>query len=428
MRKGILSLLLMVLGGAPAVSAQVSGTMELTLARDGAKWNAEVSFNAVGQTLSSLVRDLKVLDNEIAFATTMLGAELRFSGKVTNDSIAGTIHGLQAGAAVATGTWSATRQKTNSTAEALVGKWLGAFILQQSVQPGAPRPGGALDFNANVTRPAYVEQHPKVLFDEAHNNADTSAGRYKPFADLITSDGYTVSPNRESFSKAKLSGYALLVIVNASGPQARRDAAAFSEEECDAVRDWVSQGGGLLLITDHAPFSAAATVLSKRFGVDLMKGYTVDPSHDNKESGDQTELVFTRDDGLLADHPITRGRDAAERINRIITFSGTSAKGPEGSAAILKLTDTALDILPPNRKPSPEEPSPDHQQVSAGGRAQGVALSLGKGRVVVLCEAAMLTSQVAPQGFRFGMNVAGFDNRQLALNIMHWLSGLINEH
>jgi hypothetical protein len=44
---------------------------------------------------------------------------------------------------------------------------------------------------------------------------------------------------------------------------------------------------------------------------------------------------------------------------------------------------------------------------------------------VVLGEAAMLTAQVAPKGFRFGMNVSGTDNRQLALNIMHWLSGLI---
>jgi hypothetical protein len=34
----------------------------------------------------------------------------------------------------------------------------------------------------------------------------------------------------------------------------------------------------------------------------------------------------------------------------------------------------------------------------------------------------MLTAQVAPKGFRFGMNVTGIDNRQLALNIMHWLS------
>jgi hypothetical protein len=85
-----------------------------------------------------------------------------------------------------------------------------------------------------------------------------------------------------------------------------------------------------------------------------------------------------------------------------------------------------MDVLPPERKQtSPEEAPPDHRQISAAGRAQGLALEFGKGRVVVLGEAAMLTAQVALRGFRFGMNVPGIDNRQLALNIMHWLSGLL---
>lgn len=53
----------------------------------------------------------------------------------------------------------------------------------------------------------------------------------------------------------------------------------------------------------------------------------------------------------------------------------------------------------------------------------------GKGRVVVLGEAAMLTAQVfRPPGLmiRLGMEYPGSDNRQLALNIMHGLSGLTN--
>jgi hypothetical protein len=41
--------------------------------------------------------------------------------------------------------------------------------------------------------------------------------------------------------------------------------------------------------------------------------------------------------------------------------------------------------------------------------------------VVILGEAAMLTAQVA-DGVAFGMNIPGNDNRQFALNIMHWLS------
>ena len=62
------------------------------------------------------------------------------------------------------------------------------------------------------------------------------------------------------------------------------------------------------------------------------------------------------------------------------------------------------------------------------GRAQAIAMKFGKGRVVMLGEAAMLSAQVGSGGkesSKFGMNVPGIDNRQLALNIMHWLSGLL---
>ena len=81
---------------------------------------------------------------------------------------------------------------------------------------------------------------------------------------------------------------------------------------------------------------------------------------------------------------------------------------------ILKLADTAVDLSMDADKPA-----------SAAGRAQGVAFSLGKGRVVVMGEAAELSAQVVGADEKFGMNVPGIDNRQLAINIMHWLSGLL---
>ena len=70
------------------------------------------------------------------------------------------------------------------------------------------------------------------------------------------------------------------------------------------------------------------------------------------------------------------------------------------------------------------------ERIAASGRAQGVALKFGKGRVVVLGEAAMLTAQVTrrpgEQPVRFGMSLPGADNRQLAMNIMRWLAGELN--
>lgn len=274
------------------------------------------------------------------------------------------------------------------------------------------------NFDPKVAHPAYARNGPKVLFDEAHHNFHTAGGRYKPFADLITSDGYQITPNKEKFSAQVLKGFNILVISNALAaaqmnmPEAGNP--AFTEAECDAVRDWVKGGGALLLIADHAPMGSANQVLGDRFGVNMSKMYTADEQNSDKESNNQGFIVYTRESGRLADHAITRGRNDSERVNKIIAFTGQSLKGPADSFAFMKLADSAVDVMP-NTTP-----------VSAAGRAQGLILSLGKGRVVVLAEAAMLSAQLAgPNRMPFGMNRPGIDNRQLALNIMHWLSGLL---
>jgi hypothetical protein len=279
------------------------------------------------------------------------------------------------------------------------------------------------DFVTKVDRPAYTVKHPRVVIDEAHNNFHTASGRYKPFADLIASDGYAVVPGKDKFSKESLKRVDVLVISNALGapnmgsPQAGNP--AFTEQECDAVREWVSGGGNLLLIADHAPMGAAAENLSLRFGVEMSKGYTADPENYDVPANNQGFIKYNRDNGLLLDCAITRGRNAAEHVNRVIAFTGQSLKGPSGSVAFLKLADTAVDVEP-GRGAAPRKRS------SAAGRAQGVSLMFGKGRGVVLGEAAMLTAQLAGANrIKFGMNRADTDNRQLALNIMHWLSRLI---
>lgn len=280
------------------------------------------------------------------------------------------------------------------------------------------------DYNPTVSIPAYTRLHPRVLFDEAHNNADTVSGRYNPFVRLATSDGYLVRANTQRITAAGLRGYKILVVVNAAGPSARSEQAAFDDNECNAIRDWVGAGGSLLLVVDHLPFSSAMSSLAERFEINITKGYTVDSVNYNVEGDDKTELVFTREKGLIGDHPITRGRKPSEQINRIITFTGTSVQGPQTSTRLLKLSSSALDVMPPKTK---EENGPnDHTTVSAQGRAQALALEFGRGRVVAVAEAAALTAQVTPGGFRFGMSTPGYDDRQFALNILHWLSRALN--
>jgi hypothetical protein len=276
------------------------------------------------------------------------------------------------------------------------------------------------EFNTSVENPAYKKDGPRVLFDEAHHNFHTTEGRYKPFVDILMNDGYRIIRNRQAFTKSTLSSFKVLVIANALGAEEMddngADASAFTEEECQAVQDWVKSGGALLLIADHAPFGGAAASLGSRFGIDMSKGFTYDPA--NSAPNSPSLLIFSRENKLLGTHPITDGRDQNEKLNTVQSFTGQSLKGPDDSVAILKLSDTAKDT--PNREAD--------SSVSAAGRAQAIALKFGKGRVVVQGEAAMLSAQIAGQNKqKMGMNVPGNDNKQYALNVMRWLSGWLKE-
>ena len=277
------------------------------------------------------------------------------------------------------------------------------------------------EFNTSVANPAYSKSGPRVMFDEAHHNFHTMDGRYQPFANLLLNDGYRVIRNRVPFTKKSLDDFKVLVIANALGAEEMDDTGAdnpaFTEPEIEAVHDWVRGGGSLLLIADHAPFGGAAESLGKRFGVEMSKGFTLDEA--NSAEGNPSLIIYSRENHLLLEHPITSGRGGAEKINKVMSFTGQSLVGPKGSYAILKLSDTAKDT--PDRSAT--------TFTSAAGRAQALAFKFGKGRVVVQGEAAMLSAQIAGANkFKMGMNVPGTDNKQYALNVLHWLSGMLKEN
>ena len=315
---------------------------------------------------------------------------------------------------------------------------LGAVVLIGGVAVGlayqrvASEQRADPDFDARVAHPAYPAIHPTVLIDAAHHNYHTAAGNYRPFADLLRNDGYDVVSSARGFRAGTLRGVRVLVIANALGAKGvvamladlvgfhralDADIQAFTAAECDTVQDWVAAGGGLLLIADHAPMGKAAQALAERFGVEMSNCFTEDDKHCVPDH--YSWIVFSRDSGSLLAHAVTDGRGPEERVRSVITFTGQSLKGPPGSVPFLSLGATARDY--PTRRSTYSEGR------TAAGRAQGIALVYGRGRVVVLGEAAMLTAQVfrlPGQEVRLGMEYPGSDNRRLALNILHWLSGL----
>ena len=277
-------------------------------------------------------------------------------------------------------------------------------------------------FHPPIEKPAYAQgKGPLVRIDEAHFNFHTAGGRYQAFAEMLRRDGYVVEASAAKFSKAALRPARVLVIANALAEANQSQwtlptPSAFTAEEIDAVRDWVNEGGALLLIVDHMPMPGAAGELAKAFGVTFSNGYAMKPKN---TAGD----FFTRAHGTLKDHAITAGRTRADRIESVRSFTGSAFQVekatplmvfPEGYVSFLTTTAGQIDDKTPS--------------VPVTGWLQGAVLTHGKGRVAIFGEAAMFSAQLAgPNRGPMGMNAPNAkQNPQFLLNVLHWLTGVLN--
>jgi hypothetical protein len=276
-------------------------------------------------------------------------------------------------------------------------------------------------FNPKVGAPAFDPgTGPTVLIDEGHHNFHTMEGRYLTFARLLRRDGCVVRPLRGRATEEALAEARILVISNALAAENETEwtlptPSAFDSAEVAAIRGWVGRGGSLWLIADHMPFPGAAGALASEFGVLMGNGFALDPG------AQDGRLVFTRASGLLADHPITKGGSAAERVDSVVSFTGQAFRMENGGGELLTIGRNVVLQMPSAAwQFSRLTPS-----LSASGMLQGAAFPFGRGRVAVFGEAAMFSAQLAGPGRSpAGMNdPVAPQNAQFLLNVLHWLSG-----
>ncbi|MEA3038852.1 MAG: hypothetical protein QOE79_1365 [Sphingomonadales bacterium] len=286
-------------------------------------------------------------------------------------------------------------------------------------------PGANVDFDARVAAPAFAGGRVTLLFDQGHHNYHRLDTTYAPFAALARNDGLKVKALAGPLTNPALAGGQILAIVSARADTDTNDAPAFSRAETEGILSWVRNGGSLLLVTDHYPFPNAVEGLANALGLDVAKGMTFDSGQFRQGSNDESRLIFSRANHLLAAHPIVEGRNRAERVGLVETFTGDAFRPRSGAIVpVMRLGATAVNRL---GTPSVATKGGDTvvtvnfgKPVPAAGWCQGAAFALGKGRVVVLAEAAMITAQ-EDGGRRIGMNAPGNDNRQFLLNILNWL-------
>lgn len=294
------------------------------------------------------------------------------------------------------------------------------LLLIMLCGPAQAQQTGDPNFDPRIDHPAYpAGKGPAVLIDEGHNNFHTAEGRYKPFADLLSKDGYRVYPLSDKFTKESLQKADILVIANALHKSNLKSwtlptPSAFTEKEISAVEQWVGNGGALLLIADHMPFPGAAKELAAAFGFTFNNGFAFVPGKDKPGTR------FSREDGSLRDHPITRGSAPDEKIDFVVTFTGQAFQGPAEAEPLLVFGKSGYSLMPRRAW----EFNEDTPRISVEGWFQGAVREYGKGRIAVFGEAAAFTAQLSgPQKAKIGMNNPDAkQNYRFVLNIMHWLS------
>jgi len=222
--------------------------------------------------------------------------------------------------------------------------------------------------------------HAEIFSPVANGELD-----YTSFHDMIKAAGVTTAVNTETITPKRLSGVKTYVIA---GP-----AMGFTEQEGAALRNFVKNGGNLLVLTHIAPPVAPITSM---FGI-LISNFVV-AEQNNTIEGRSQDFLVTKFSG----HPVTSG---LEKIAVYGTWGLMAEPGKEtkNAAVVAATSEKAWADLNRNRALNEDEPVQEFGIIAVSG--------LGKGKVVVVADDAPFANKFLGQA----------DNRKLAENIIGWL-------
>jgi hypothetical protein len=276
-------------------------------------------------------------------------------------------------------------------------------------------------FDPAVADPAYEpSKGPTILLDGGHHNFFIQWDFIEPFAELARADGFRPAVGKEPFTTDYLKRFDIVMIVTAlpfdfTTKTEVTTEVTFTDAEIEALHAWVEAGGSLLVFSEHAPFDQAINPLLARFGITSSVGTIVDPEHHDRELGRSGWIVFSRENGLLnTDHPIVKGRNESETIDRLINFGGSALTG-EGYTNLFRLSPTAKN-----------EKHPTGVGPVGMGDSQALAGEVGRGKVAAFGDSngftAMNFELEDGPSLSLGMNTEGYDWKQFVLNVLRWLA------
>ena len=180
----------------------------------------------------------------------------------------------------------------------------------------------------------------------------------------------------------------------------------YSRDELACIPDFVRQGGGLWLMSNHGDIpgrypdmTKSDAILARVFGVEIENTFFAHPEPKRLSEFSESDLLTT--------HPIMRGNAGEEPIRLIVTNNCCSLVSPDG-APLIRLTYRMTD---------------HRNGFSPQGRCFATALEnnlkVDRGRVVVVADSGL----IGTDGTTFhgvGLIERG-DNARFAQNLVRWV-------
>ncbi len=262
---------------------------------------------------------------------------------------------------------------------------------------------------------------PKIVFS-TRNSVFVEVDLHSPLSALAEADGFATAKDERLLDAVVADNPGILALINPylrsyNDYPAIEPPSAFSDEEIEAVRGWVENGGSLLVIADHAPLGGGSSKLASAFGFTYLNGHT---GEDRSAAAGYAKLslTYTPQDGL-GDHAITNGATGRKQRGRFHTFGGQSFIPPAEAVSLLTLPQGWSAWFVHDIGANLQSP----QKMDASGMSQGAVLEYGKGRVAIFAEAGAFSAQLLPDGSHVGFNTElGKENPEFALSVLRWLA------
>jgi len=279
--------------------------------------------------------------------------------------------------------------------------------------------------HSNTARPAYIlGGGPVVVLDLGHNNVDDPEFP-AILAEWLTQDGYVVRQLSTRFDESALAGVDIVISKNPLSAHnidnwTLPTPSAFTKGEIKALHNWVVSGGALLMVIDHMPIPGAAEELTSAFDFKISNGFAIDEQtlrgYDSEAILAAGRVPFSRSDQSLADHPVTNGRTSEERVETVVTSVGSAFRLPHGAQSLLTFGPSFVSLLPESAWKF-DDTTP---RQAIGGWSQAGLARVGSGRIALLGDAMLLRSALEDT------EPWALQNPQFTLNVVHWLSGLLD--